>query len=267
MPAKRQTPLRAKTGRAVARPSVARRGLRLSVAALSLIGRPIAARPVLSGGIAGVAILFALVSGNAILSQPGRHPRPMMATRGPLLDQPATELAAAEIVLQPVPLVLEVQEELARTGHYALNPDGRPGKATAAAIRAFQSEHALRVDGEPSPLLLSQIRQLAGEAPSPSARPDGAERMASIEPAEASRAAADPATTGSTGEEISDKELVRRIQSGLANADVAKLTADGVVGEQTRAAIRTFEALEGMDVTGRPNKRLLDHLIAIGAVK
>ena len=181
--------------------------------------------------------------------------------------------AVAEAVLQPVPLVLEVQEALARTGHYTAQPDGRPGKATAAAIRAFQSEYALRVDGEPTPLLLSQIRQFASAAPNPSARPPVTERFASVEPAapgtEPGRASADPAATGSTEalDGLSETELVRKIQSGLANADVAELAADGVVGERTRAAIRTFEALEGLDVTGKPNKQLLEHLIAIGAVK
>jgi peptidoglycan hydrolase-like protein with peptidoglycan-binding domain len=248
-----------------------------SAAMLGAIGRPVVARPVLSGSIAGVAVLFAVVSTNAIYAQPGRHPRPMMTTRALSAEDAAIQSAAAEPTLQPVPLVLEVQEALAAAGHYAGRPDGRPGQATAAAIRAFQTENALRVDGEPSPLLLSQIRQIAAAAPNPSARPEISERMASFEPAAepgAGRAAADPSATGSTGtavpaatEALSDRELVRRIQSGLANADVAELKADGLVGEQTRAAIRTFEALEGMDVTGQPDQRLLDHLIAIGAVK
>ncbi|GGD12294.1 peptidoglycan-binding domain-containing protein [Aureimonas glaciei] len=251
-----------------------------SAAMLGAIGRPVVARPVLSGSIAGVAVLFAVVSTNAIYAQPGRHPRPMMTTRALSAEDAAIQSAAAEPTLQPVPLVLEVQEALAAAGHYAGRPDGRPGQATAAAIRAFQTENALRVDGEPSPLLLSQIRQIAAAAPNPSARPEISERMASFEPAAepgAGRAAADPSATGSTGstgkavpaatEALSERELVRRIQSGLANADVAELKADGLVGEQTRAAIRTFEALEGMDVTGQPDQRLLDHLIAIGAVK
>ena len=237
---------------------------------LRLIGTPIAARPVLSGGIASVAALFALVSTNALYAQPGRHPRPMMATRG--VGMAAEQSSLAEAALQPVPLVREVQEALARTGHYSAQPDGRPGKATAAAIRSFQTEYALRVDGEPSALLLSQIRQLASATPNPSSRPD-TERFASVSPNasddDAGRSAADPSATGSTtlSDDLSERELVRKIQSGLANADVAQLAADGVVGEQTRAAIRTFEALEGLDVTGKPNKRLLEHLIAIGAVK
>ena len=64
-----------------------------SAGALGAIGRPIAARPVLSGGIAGVAVLFALVSANALYAQPGRHPRPMMTTRALSPDDAAIQSA------------------------------------------------------------------------------------------------------------------------------------------------------------------------------
>jgi peptidoglycan hydrolase-like protein with peptidoglycan-binding domain len=267
MPARKPLPPRRTTGRRVARPSLAARLIGGSTAFLSLIGAPIVARPVLSGGIAGVAVLFAFVSGNAFYSQPSRHPRPMMATRGemPMLASDA----AADEGLMAVPLVLEVQTLLARTGHYTAALDGKPGKATAAAIRAFQTEYALRVDGEPSTQLLRQINahlQVADAAPAVPVAAPAPERFASIEPGDAS----DPAPTGSTGAAASaspERDLVRKIQSGLTHADVAKLDADGIPGERTREAIRTFEALEGLDVTGNPDKRILERLISIGAVQ
>lgn len=249
---------------------------------LRLVGAMIAARPVLAGGMAGFALLSALVSTNAFYGQPGRHPKPMMATRG---EAGRGSLASApgegnDERLMPVPLVLEVQTALASTGHYKAVLDGRPGKATAAAIRAFQSQNALRVDGEPSPSLLSQIRLLTAAAPSVAKRPPDAERYASIEnsmPAQASAndagdgpvtaTASLPETAGDDAAAGAGADLVRRIQSGLAAADVADLKPDGILGEQTRAAIRTFEALQGLDVTGAPNERVLKRLVKIGALR
>ena len=66
---------------------------------------------------------------------------------------------------------------------------------------------------------------------------------------------------------IAGAELVKRIQSGLTAASVADLTPDGIVGERTRSAIRTFEALEGLEVTGAPDPRILERLIEIGAIQ
>jgi len=271
MPARKAQSPRRTTGRRVARPSVSARLIGGSTALLGLIGAPIAARPVLSGGIAGVALLFAFVAGNALYAQHGRHPHPMMATRGgpdgmaPLV----TSDAGDDTGLMPVPLVLEVQNLLARSGHYTAALDGKPGKATTAAIRAFQAEYGLRVDGEPSTQLLRQIEakmQVASAAASEdtSVGEPAPERFASNTAATANDGGpSDPATTGS----LPERELVRRIQSGLTHADVAKLDADGIVGERTREAIRTFEALEGLDVTGNPDKRILERLVSIGAVQ
>lgn len=244
-----------------------------TAAVLRLAGVTLASRPVATGGVAGVAVLFAFVAGNAFYAQPGRHPKPMMATRGDRADaggspSPA-DMAAANAnnaALMPVPLVAEVQTALTETGHYKAAIDGRPGRATEAAIRAFQADNALRVDGEPSPMLLSQIRQTMAEAPNPSARPDGAERHASLD-TEAALSDAKGSDGGTKASALPERELVRRIQSGLSNAAVAELQADGILGEQTRAAIRVFEASQGLDVTGAPDARILSRLIEIGAVE
>lgn len=281
MPAKRPNPPRRTTGRPAGRRSLARRLAGVAAAALRLIGAPIVARPVLSSGIAGFAVLLAFVSGNAFYAQPGRHPKPMMATReGSPRVAAGTEDGENNAALMAVPLVLEVQNALARTGHYTAALDGKPGKATAAAIRAFQAENGLRVDGEPSPALLAHIRRITGAAPNPSGRPAEGERHASLgERMQGTPRATDageaigttgsvkPAPPSAPAAPLPEKELVRRIQSGLANAEVADLEADGILGEKTRAAIRTFEALEGLDVTGAPDERILKRLIEIGAVE
>lgn len=277
--------------RRAARPSLPRRIARGTLALVRLAGAPVAARPVLSGGVAGVALLFVFITGNAIYSQPGRHPKPMMATRAGPLDAaaPAAEVAVNDGTLMAVPLVLEVQNVLARTGHYTAALDGKPGRATEAAIRAFQAENGLSVDGEPSPKLLSQIHRAMAEATSPSTRPEEVaeaegERYASVDAQMAAPGSANDGSPGSAAQSAPgptappagaqpqtvagpDRDLVRRIQAGLADAQVAKLDADGIMGDKTRSAIRAFQALEGMDVTGEPSPAILERLVELGAAR
>jgi peptidoglycan hydrolase-like protein with peptidoglycan-binding domain len=201
-------------------------------------------------GVAAGAVLMAAIASNAFYAQPGRHPHPLMATRGNATDGGASvEATSNDSALMAVPLVLEVQTALNEGGYYRAALDGKPGAATTAAIRAFQSERGLAIDGQPTPRLLSAIRAADAEEPV---------QMAS-------RETAGDDSTGSVSTPAG-ADLVKRIQSGLAAAAVAPLKPDGVVGEQTRAAIRTFEALEGLDVTGEPNERILKRLIEIGAL-
>ncbi|WP_198598211.1 peptidoglycan-binding domain-containing protein [Mangrovicella endophytica] len=236
-------------------------------------------RPLLSGGVAAFTALFGCLTVNALYAQPGRHPSPLLATRLDASGSFASRWLASgeDAATMPVPLVREVQAALAETGHYAAVVDGRPGPATTAAIKAYQSEIGVRADGQVSPVLLSQIRARAG-GQAGGKRSSETQRVASLDErmgsdetgtiAPARRAAAVPAQAkGSAAlSQLPKEELVRRIQSGLTSAQVATLQADGIVGEQTRAAIRTFEALEGLDVTGTPQPRILQRLIDIGAV-
>lgn len=61
-------------------------------------------------------------------------------------------------------------------------------------------------------------------------------------------------------------ELVRRIQSGLSNIAYADIAVDGMIGEETKNAIRAFETHYRLPVTGEPNERVLQKLLDIGAL-
>ena len=226
--------------------------------------------PVASAGTSLFVLLFAGVSGNALWGQAGPHPSPLIATRGGT-DASARPLAN-QTHLMPVPLVEEVQNALTKAGYYKIAVDGRPGPATSTAIRAFQKANGLNEDGVASPTLLAQVRQITTQPPSPSARPyekeDAFEEVASLEP-QAERGGRVVQTARvpepASEDESQNAELVRQIQAGLTAAQVAELAPDGIPGARTRAAIRTFEALEGMPVTGEPAPRILSRLKEIGA--
>ncbi|MCP3054862.1 peptidoglycan-binding domain-containing protein [Aurantimonas marianensis] len=224
-------------------------------------------RPALSVGLTAFGVLFAGMAGNAIYGQAGPHPNPMLATRGDGESAERPHLANTQ-GLMPVPLVREVQAGLAAIGHYRAPVDGKPGPATEAAIRDFQKTHGLTTDGAATPLLLAQIRQAAAEAPNPSRRPDEFasldERMGGGSGGGSAEIPEGLAESGLAA--LDQEELVRRIQAGLTAAQVAELSSDGIPGERTRAAIRTFEALEGLEITGSPDARILERLIEIGAV-
>lgn len=233
-------------------------------------GRAVGARPILYGGSAAFLALGATVSANALFHQTTVHPQPMLVTR--TVDAletasagPRTEPAVArpwrptnDPRIQPVPMVREAQELLQKAGYYQAEIDGRPGQATDRAIRRFQAERGLRVDGMTTPLLLTQIRQLTGDVPTPSGAPEGRE-YAGLDDL-LNDLPADGSDIPILDEEPADPELVKRIQAGLTSASVAELKADGIAGSATRAAIRTFQELEGLEVTGMPSESLLAHL-------
>lgn len=260
MPARKPTPTRRSNVRTVAPPSL---GERLGAGTLRLtgsVGALLARDPVVTLGIAAFGLFTAMVATNAITAQPGRHPQPMFSTR--------TTLSGNAAAVQADPMIRTVQEGLIRTGHYRAAVDGRTGPATVEAIKAFQKEWGLEPTGRATPALVVAIDNAAAVAVTGSVEARAAsleDRMGAVPMPEPARTAAPAETRASVPADLPEKELVRRIQAGLANAQVAELTADGIAGPATRRAIEAFQALEGMNVTGKPDLSVLQRLVDIGA--
>ncbi|WP_188052313.1 peptidoglycan-binding domain-containing protein [Aureimonas fodinaquatilis] len=229
------------------------------VAATSAFAR----RPAFYSGAAAFVILCVMIGSNAF-RQEATSTAPILATRMdttvPVVGA-LPEVAVEEVAAEPwrptndprvmsVPLVREVQQLLKEEGYYKGAIDGRPGQATDLAIREFQASQGLKVDGVIEPMLLIQIRQLLAVSPTPG----GDDRSLEERVAELN------------AEPQPDRELVRQIQAALTNAKVAELKADGIAGEQTRAAIRVFQATAGLNVTGEPDGAVLERLTQLGAV-
>ncbi|MER0239591.1 peptidoglycan-binding domain-containing protein [Fulvimarina sp. MAC8] len=226
--------------------------------------------PGVSLGTAAFGLFFIWVSGNALFAQSEHHHSPLIVTRG--MPGPSLDAATNEAD----PLLAELQQALARTGHYNRSIDGRFGPGTRAAIERFQRENGLSVDGRPSPDLLREVKAVgAYAAPRPSSKPTDWTDAEEFEIAEtpdgrSSRVIQDVDQVSSIielerAEALNEEDLVRKIQTGLTAINLATLEADGIPGARTKAAIREFEQVEGLDVTGEPDLDLLQRLVQVGA--
>lgn len=237
MPAAKRTTKR-KTAKRDAPPE----GVLDAVAALSAQGarrflRLVARHPALSTGIAAFGVIFTSVSVNALYEQHGRHPNPMLVTR-----QISAGTSAARPVRQAsLTPSQRIEEASARPADEAAEPSA----AGTARIPAPAPRPLERPDPEQTASIVTGGRVVAVPDETTDLPENGGERFASL----------------------SQSDRVKKIQAALASAQVAELSVDGILGEKTRAAIRTFEALEGMDVTGDPNEQVLERLAEIGLVQ
>lgn len=129
---------------------------------------------------AGLACVLGVgIAANAMWMQVEKHPAPMFRTlakptpakvEAPLpplrgeareaADKPAARTDKPAPLAAPAvdPLLFNLQTELAARGYYKGEPDGRGGPATSKAIRDFQFDRRVAVDGVPSETLLGEVR-------------------------------------------------------------------------------------------------------------
>jgi peptidoglycan hydrolase-like protein with peptidoglycan-binding domain len=142
---------------------------------------------------------------------------------------------------------------LRQIGYYSGPLDGVSGPQTRSAILAFEKDRGLTPSGTASDELLVAIRaasrpDLAADAIPPTPAAAGAEGAAAPE-----NAAPDP--------------LITAIQNALSRSAYGPLTADGLLGQQTRDAIMRFQRDHNLPVTGEISDALVVELHAIGALE
>lgn len=123
-------------------------------------------------------------------------------------------------------LVADIQSELRRRGYDIAAVDGRLTGATSEAIRRYQSDAGLTIDGYPTQSLLASLR----------------------------------ATTTTDSTQLTTRELVRRTQTELNERGYDAGPEDGALGPKTRSAIRTYQSDAGVPVTGQVSASLLAQL-------
>ncbi len=210
-------------------------------------------------GCLSIAIVW-----NAMLGQNGRHPAPIAitkihqvdsVTRKALQDDYTARMTLAQfprsISILPKSrqqvVVQDLQSELTEMDFYDGVVDGLPGPRTRDAIMAYQKANGLAVNGEPTEELLDKLRfnrRIAEVAQTPA-----------------------PTTTSAIAppKESVNKD-VQLVQSGLAELGYSPGPVDGVLGEQTRQAIRKFEQDRQLVETGRISPLLLRELRKVTGV-
>ena len=185
-------------------------------------------RSLFTGAIAGL-VLSAAGAGAAppAAALDVRPPLPVRAGTGTSVDDMAPGIRRAYIV--------GIQEELVAHGYRAGAADGVVGRKTRGAIRRYQRDAGLPVDGEATKELLDHLKFALPKV------------HASRTPARA------PATSS---------QLVLDIQTELQRRGYYQGRLDGLTGPGTRGAIEQFQRDAGLVVTGYVGSGLLNELRA-----
>ena len=141
-------------------------------------------------------------------------------------------LVARGVVLRPgvgyqqggSPQVRELQRVLSVTGYPTGPIDGRYGLLTTHAVLGYQSDFGLRIDGIAGPATLASLNG-HGEL-----------------------------LRRGAGYELGGSPIVRHLQLLLAKAGDSPGPFDGRFGPRTEAAVRRFQAHDGLRVTGSSDR-------------
>lgn len=152
------------------------------------------------------------------------------------------------------PAVAQLQRALIDAGITVRGgADGVFGQATQAAVRAFQTQRGLEATGVADSHTLVSLRLLTTRvvAATPTAT---ATRGRAADPADLPAPAARPAAPGELTAPLtlgSRGDMVTQLQNALIDTGIAVLGgADGIFGQATRNAVRTFQRNRGLPVTG-----------------
>ncbi|WP_157015068.1 peptidoglycan-binding domain-containing protein [Mesorhizobium xinjiangense] len=263
----------------------------LTSQALTIAGHAIARNPLIVGSTTGFLIILFYVSANAMWYQPHRHMGAFLSTRAapprPIIERPAepavppraapapeprpeamapqgvsTESVAS--VSRPQPIeetaaqgrVATVQRQLKALGLYPGEVDGLIGPQTHKAVEDYQKGAGLEVTGTIDEALVAQLSKGTPTAIADDPVPTPAPRVAALEQAD------ERAETASV---VPDRTVVK-VQAGLRSFGNDGIEIDGVVGDRTAVAIREFQSLFGLPVTGKVDADLLSKMDEIGLI-
>lgn len=167
---------------------------------------------------------------------------------------PADPVAADNLPLDRAGIV-DLQWQLALHGYDPGPADGEPGARTTAAIRHYQADAGLPVDGRPTQALLDHLKYTVpavrnAAAPAP-ARPRQAAEPLRPSPLDT----LEPGLRRIYVVGIQEELKIRGFDPGLV---------DGIAGPRTREAIRRYQKAVGLPVDGQPSPELLNHLKFVG---
>lgn len=258
--------------------------------AASAAGFAISRNPILVGGTTAFLITVFYVSANALWGQPYFHSSAFVATRAviPPIARPVEDdrqPASAPIPARSVPVtrislpqgqdapapapqptasdtmrtdaipapagdekIRRIQAALGELNLYSGEVDGLNGPKTRAAIQNYQRIVGVEATGEASPRLLEMLSERVPAIAAPPT-PAPAERTAALAPAPAAR---------------QGDATIARVQAGLRAFGNEGIEIDGKLGARTREALKEFQGLFGLPVTGEPDQQSIAKMREIG---
>ncbi|HEY6630299.1 MAG TPA: peptidoglycan-binding protein [Rhizobiaceae bacterium] len=238
----------------------------------------IARNPTLVGGSTAFLVALSFVSANALWYQPHAHSGAFFATREflrPGEPEPAAKLPDETTIFierpeQPRnvvgdPTVKQVQQTLRQLNFYSGEVDGLFGPNTRDAVEAYQAKMGMSVTGAVDDSLLDQLGTGSVTPvvlPSPAPRASG-KVVARTEPAASNK----PADAVAKPVSLTHDERIAKVQAGLREFGNEAIEVDGVMGARTAAAIREFQSLFGLKVTGEVDQAVYAKMKEIGLVE
>lgn len=258
-------------------------------------GELVARNPAIAGGTTAFLVSLSFISANALWYQPHFHDGAFFATRHAVrletsesvpipTPSPAptsrtvdsilgtrqaqrpetTETtgavnAASEVPVEPTGnrQVWQVQSALAKLGLYKGAIDGLSGPHTREAIENYQRIIGTNTTGAIDEDLLEHLGvsrgEAGGDAPPPTPRPAYDQLAARQQTASIS---ATPAVSAE----------YMKIEAGLKAFGNDGIKVDGIVEDDTRAALREFQSLFGLPVSGEPDDAVYAKMKDIGLI-
>ena len=148
--------------------------------------------------------------------------------------------------------VRKMQQRLKALGYLKGSADGDFGEATETAVKNFQANNGLTVDGKAGTATLNKLYS------------DSARKAPTTTATNTPKATNTPFTSlknGSTGAEV------KKMQQRLKALGYLKGSADGDFGDATEAAVKAFQARNGLTVDGKAGTATLNKLYSSSALK
>ena len=148
--------------------------------------------------------------------------------------------------------VKKLQQRLIELGYLKGSADGDFGDATETAVKNFQANNGLTVDGKAGSATLAKVYS------------SSARKAATTTATNTPKPTNTPFTSFKNGDSGAD---VRKMQQRLKELGYLKGSADGDFGDATEAAVKAFQANNGLTVDGKAGNATLTKLYSSSARK
>lgn len=251
------------------------------MASISRLGTAVAQNPIAFGGTTLFLVSLSFVAVNALWYQPQVHPSAFVSTRAPLMPvkavPPSPLPVSTDSIPVPTPAPTEMRSEVPPridSSLAAAEPKSTGSITPQAGDRHLQSVQQVLnnlglyqgpVDGLTGPQTRAAIedyRRIVGLEPGSDVDDALLRQLGLSEDAQASVRTA--AVTPPVVDTNDASATVMLVQGGLRAFGHDGIQIDGVMGRDTRDAVREFQSLFGLKVTGEADRDLLAKMREIG---